>query len=390
MPLADEPGLSCHGQPNHGQPILKTGMGRAALERLGADGRDQHLVQRQPADGGAGDRDVTTMRRIKSAPEEGDAHRASYRDRLYSRATSMPTAYIALGSNLGDREETLAAATDRLGRLGRVEARSSLYETEPVGFHDQPAFLNAVLALETKLEPLPLLHALLAIERELGRDRSQGVLNGPRTLDLDLLLMGDPVVAGEELTLPHPALARRRFVLAPLAEIAPQLRHPQRNQTMAELLALLPDEGENRVSAVRRLDQQKSQGRLNFRSVCTDEPELSARMQRRKTQARISYVSLAFQIEAISGQARRATMTLPHGLVQTPAFMPVGTAGSVKAIPQHLLEELDAQIILANTYHLYLRPGPRADSPAWGPAPLHRLAAAHAYRLRRLSGLQPQ
>ena len=76
-----------------------------------------------------------------------------------------------------------------------------------------------------------------------------------------------------------------------------------------------------------------------------------------ETQARISYVSLAFQIEAISGQARRATMTLPHGLVQTPAFMPVGTAGSVKAIPQHLLEELDAQIILSNTYHLYLRPG---------------------------------
>ncbi len=76
---------------------------------------------------------------------------------------------------------------------------------------------------------------------------------GPRTLDLDLLLVGDTVVAGEELTLPHPALAQRRFVLAPLAEIAPQLRHPQSDQTMAELLALLPDEGENRISAVRRL-----------------------------------------------------------------------------------------------------------------------------------------
>jgi 2-amino-4-hydroxy-6-hydroxymethyldihydropteridine diphosphokinase len=164
----------------------------------------------------------------------------------------MPTAYIALGSNLGDREENLAVATDRLARLGRVETCSSLYETEPVGFHDQPAFLNAVLALETKLEPLPLLYALLAIERELGRDRSKGVLNGPRTLDLDLLLMGDTVIVGEELTLPHPAFVRRRFVLVPLAEIAPSLRHPQRNQTMAELLALLPDEGENRVCAVRR------------------------------------------------------------------------------------------------------------------------------------------
>jgi 2-amino-4-hydroxy-6-hydroxymethyldihydropteridine diphosphokinase len=167
----------------------------------------------------------------------------------------MPTAYIALGSNLGDRAKTLASATHRMRRLGRVEACSSLYETEPVGFHDQPAFLNSVLALETELDPLSLLHSLLAIERELGRDRSQGVLNGPRILDLDLLLMGGTVVATEELTLPHPGLVQRRFVLAPLAEIAPQLRHPQRNQTIAELLARLPDEGENRASAVRRLER---------------------------------------------------------------------------------------------------------------------------------------
>ena len=165
----------------------------------------------------------------------------------------MLTAYIALGSNLGNRAEALSSAVGHLRSLGRVVALSSLYETDPVGYHDQPAFLNAAVALETQLEPLPLLRGLLAIERELGRDRNQGPLKGPRTLDLDLLLMGDWVIAGEELSLPHPALTQRRFVLAPLAEIAPELRHPESNETMAELLALLPDEGENRISAVRRL-----------------------------------------------------------------------------------------------------------------------------------------
>jgi 2-amino-4-hydroxy-6-hydroxymethyldihydropteridine diphosphokinase len=172
----------------------------------------------------------------------------------------MATAYIALGSNLeseyGNRTQTICAACDRLGRIGRLVTRSSLYETEPVGFLDQGPFLNAVVALETELEPLPLLRALLAIERELGRDRSRGVLKGPRTLDLDLLVLGDCVVREDELTLPHPALAERRFVLAPLAEIAPLLRLPKRKQTIAELLALMRDEGENRVSAVRRLPSQ--------------------------------------------------------------------------------------------------------------------------------------
>ena len=172
----------------------------------------------------------------------------------------MPTAYIALGSNLGNRAEALSSAVGHLRSFGRVVALSSLYETDPVGYHDQPAFLNAVVALETQLEPLPLLRGLLAIERELGRDRGQGPLKGPRTLDLDLLLMGDWIVAGEELSLPHPALAQRRFVLAPLAEIAPEHRRPESNQTMAELLALLPDEGENRLSAVRRLPATAESG----------------------------------------------------------------------------------------------------------------------------------
>ena len=172
----------------------------------------------------------------------------------------MPKAYIALGSNLGNRAEALSSAVGHLRSFGRVVALSSLYETDPVGYHDQPAFLNAVVALETQLEPLPLLRGLLAIERELGRDRSQGPLKGPRTLDLDLLLMGDWTVAGKELTLPHPELDQRRFVMAPLAEIAPELRHPESNQTMAELLSLLPDEGENRLSAVRRLPATAESG----------------------------------------------------------------------------------------------------------------------------------
>jgi 2-amino-4-hydroxy-6-hydroxymethyldihydropteridine diphosphokinase len=164
----------------------------------------------------------------------------------------MFTATIALGSNLGDRQEILVDASERIRRLGRIVAQSSVYETEPVGYHDQPPFLNAVLVLETKLEPVTLLEELLAIEREMGRDRSGGVAKGPRSIDLDLLLVGDLVMDEEKLTLPHPALAERRFVLEPLAEVAPEVRHPRIGKTMAELLAELPDEGENRKAGVKR------------------------------------------------------------------------------------------------------------------------------------------
>jgi 2-amino-4-hydroxy-6-hydroxymethyldihydropteridine diphosphokinase len=250
-----EPGFSGHSQPDHGQTVFEIAMGKSAFKRLGANRRYQNLVELQPLDGGPGESDVTAMRRIEGPAEEGDAHRGIVSCPLYPKGHPMALAYIALGSNLGDCAQTLSFAIDHLGRLGTVTARSSFYETEPVGFRDQPPFLNAVVALETDLEPIALLRGMLAIEREFGRDRRNSAFNGPRTLDLDLLVMEDYVATSTELTLPHPALARRRFVLAPLAEIAPDLLHPVLKQTMADLLVLLPDEGENRVEAVRRLTE---------------------------------------------------------------------------------------------------------------------------------------
>ncbi|HEX4006169.1 MAG TPA: 2-amino-4-hydroxy-6-hydroxymethyldihydropteridine diphosphokinase [Acidobacteriaceae bacterium] len=167
------------------------------------------------------------------------------------------TAYIGLGANLPSRAgapaQTLAAATADLAAAGRVTARSSLYATEPVGYAAQPAFVNAALRLETELDPEALLDRLLEIERTYGRERAADLPKGPRTLDLDLLSMDDLLLSSPRLTLPHPALAERRFVLAPLAEIAPDLRHPASGAKMTELLAALPDAGANRKDAVRKL-----------------------------------------------------------------------------------------------------------------------------------------
>ncbi len=144
----------------------------------------------------------------------------------------MPTAYLSLGANLGDREANLTSALHRLAETGVIVRRvSSLYETAPVGGPPQPPYLNLAVEVGTALSPRELLRLCLAIEAELGRVRTEHW--GPRTLDIDLLLYEGVTSDGPELTLPHPRLAERQFVLAPLAEIAPDLRLPD-GRTAAE------------------------------------------------------------------------------------------------------------------------------------------------------------
>jgi 2-amino-4-hydroxy-6-hydroxymethyldihydropteridine diphosphokinase len=149
-------------------------------------------------------------------------------------ALRQTVAYIGLGSNLGDRERTLRTAAARLGELGEVRL-STIRETDPVGVTDQPKFLNAVVRLETDLPARELLERLLAIEQAQGRDRRAEKRWGPRTLDLDLLLYGDEAIDEPGLTVPHPRMAERRFVLEPLHELAPELVFPD-GRALRELL----------------------------------------------------------------------------------------------------------------------------------------------------------
>lgn len=158
----------------------------------------------------------------------------------------MKSVYIALGSNLGDRVENLLLARERIASPHlRLTRASSIYETAPREIVDQPWFLNQVVIAETTLFPRQLLARLLRIEYEMGRQRT--IAKGPRVIDLDILLFGDAVIHTAGLEIPHPRMAERRFVLEPLAELAPALRPPRSSHTVQEMLAKVMDQPVRRI-----------------------------------------------------------------------------------------------------------------------------------------------
>jgi len=160
----------------------------------------------------------------------------------------LKTAFLALGSNVGDREANLRTAVTLLqGDEIWVRRGSSLYETAPQELLDQPSFLNAVLEVETSLFPMQLLARVREIERKMGRRRVTP--KGPRNIDIDILFYGRTVIATAELEVPHPRIAQRRFVLEPLAQIAPAFRHPLTGKTANEMLATLEPQGVRRLEA---------------------------------------------------------------------------------------------------------------------------------------------
>jgi 2-amino-4-hydroxy-6-hydroxymethyldihydropteridine diphosphokinase len=184
----------------------------------------------------------------------------------------MQTAYIGMGGTLaswaGTPEATLTAAALRFSSLGQVTRRSRLYSTEPVGFAEQPRFVNAVVALETELKPKELLNGLLAIEQEFGRDRAAGFQNGPRTLDLDILLFGDLKISEPGLEIPHPRLAERAFVLIPLCEIAPAIIGTEPGATVSQLLDSLHSKFESGTNAVVAIQSDSWRTGTDSGGVC--------------------------------------------------------------------------------------------------------------------------
>jgi 2-amino-4-hydroxy-6-hydroxymethyldihydropteridine diphosphokinase len=164
----------------------------------------------------------------------------------------MKTAFLGLGSNVGDREAMLQEAIGRLHAPDLLLKKiSSVYETAPRDFRAQPPFLNVAVEAETGLFPLQLLSRIDKIEREMGRRR--GVPKGPRTIDIDILLYGNSVLQTARLEIPHPRLAERRFALEPLAEIAPDVRHPQLRRTMRDLFAATANQDARKTSITLRI-----------------------------------------------------------------------------------------------------------------------------------------
>ena len=160
----------------------------------------------------------------------------------------LELAYLSLGSNIGDRAVNLRGAIGQLDKAGPLHAVSALYETQPVDVPDQPWFLNCVAALESSLSPRELLKFVLSLEAAMGRLRLSE--KGPRKIDIDILLYGERAVEESGLKIPHPAMHKRRFVLTPLVEVAPDVRHPILNKTARELLAALAP-----GQAVRKLEE---------------------------------------------------------------------------------------------------------------------------------------